>query len=189
MDTKAHAILMATGRDRIGVADDLATALADRKIDIEHSRMTALSGQFALLVHVHGEHDEVAVLRQELAQLRAKLGFHVELESIRPTPPVEDSPHLLLEIFSRGPSGLNAVTAVLKRRGINIQDLETDAYSGSWTSSLTFYMKAHLTVPPTYSVDSLTKELREIERKRRLEIAIKPVPADSTPALKPTSLT
>ena len=43
----ACVVLYAMGRDRVGVADDLATALAIRQIDIEHSRMTALGGTCA----------------------------------------------------------------------------------------------------------------------------------------------
>ena len=90
---------------------------------------------------------------------------------------------LKLEAFSRGPSGFNAVTAVLKKRGVNIEDLETDAYSSSWTSAITFQMRALLTVPPTCSVDALTAELRDLERERKLEIVLKPAVSQTEPAL------
>ena len=180
--TKTHALLSALGRDRIGVADELAEALAAHKVDIEHSRMTALHGQCALIVQVHGEKGHVNSLRDDLAAIGAGLGFHLQLEPIAAGLAAQAPPQLTLEVHSRGPSGFNAVTAVLKKRGINIEDLETDAYSSSWTSEITFQMRAVLTVPPTCSVDALTDELRQLERERKLEIVLKPVaPATGGP--------
>ena len=174
---KTHALLSALGRDRIGVADDLAEALSAHKVDIEHSRMTALHGQCALIVQVQGERGHVNSLREDLAAIGAGLGFHLQLEPIASGLASQAAPQLTLEVHSRGPSGFNAVTAVLKKRGINIEDLETDAYSSSWTSAITFQMRAVLTVPPSCSVDTLTEELRQLERERKLEIVLKPVAA------------
>jgi len=184
---KTHALLSALGSDRVGVADDLAEALSDRKIDIEHSRMTALHGQCALIVQVSGERVHVTSLQNELAAIGASLGFHLQLESIAPARASQGPPQLMLEAFSRGPSGFNAVTAVLKKRGINIEDLETDAYSSSWTSAITFQMRALLTVPPTCSVDTLMAELRDLERERKLEIVIKPIATAASEPLVPTT--
>jgi glycine cleavage system regulatory protein len=82
-----------------------------------------------------------------------------------------------IEVLSRGPSGFNAVTALLKKRGVNIEDLETDAYPNSFTSSLTFHMHAVFTLPEGHSELSLLEELRQIERERKLEIAVCPAPA------------
>jgi len=155
---KTHALLSALGRDRVGVADDLAEALSARKIDIEHSRMTALHGQCALIVQVHGEATHVTNLQNDLAMIGEGLGFHLQLEP-----------------------------AVLKKRGINIEDLETDAYSSSWTSAITFQMRALLTVPPTCSVDALTTELHDLERARKLEVVLKPVATTASKPPVPTS--
>ena len=184
---KTHALLSALGRDRVGVADDLAEALSARKIDIEHSRMTALHGQCALIVQVRGERTHVSALQNDLAVIGEGLGFHLQLEPIAPTRASQGPPQLMLEAFSRGPSGFNAVTAVLKKRGINIEDLETDAYSSSWTSAITFQMRALLTVPPTCSVDLLTTELHDLERERKLEIVLKPVAAAASEPALPTA--
>jgi glycine cleavage system transcriptional repressor len=175
---KAHALLSALGRDRVGVADDLAAALANRRIDIEDSRMTALRGQFALIVHVCGEKDSVASLHQDLSALGANLGFHLALDPIEPPRPSTRVEKFVIESFSRGPSGIRAVTGILKRHQINIEDLETDASSASWTSAITFHMKARITIPSSCSVARLEQELRELERERpRLDIVIKPVPS------------
>jgi glycine cleavage system regulatory protein len=176
---KTHAILSALGRDRIGVADDLAAALANRKLDIEDTRMTTLRGQSAMIVHLCGEKEDVKNLQHDLPKLAETLGFHLQMEPIKRSRPSAKARQFLLEAFSPGQPGMGAVTAVLKRHDINIEDLETDASSSSWTSKLAFHMTARITIPSSYAVASLRDELRELEQERNLDIVIKPLPSAS----------
>lgn len=177
---KTHAILSALGHDRVGVADDLAAALAERRVDIEGSRMTALGGQFALIVHLSGEEKNLTRLRHELPTIGKNLGFHLLLEPMATPRPMDRTPQFLIESYSPGPSGIGAVTAVFKRHDINIEELETDAASAPWTSAIAFRMRARVTIPPSYSVTALREELRELERERDLDIVIKPIPASAS---------
>ena len=171
---KKHAVLSAIGRDRVGVADDLAAALAGRKLEIEHSRMTALKGQFAVIVELCGETKDVAALRDDLDTLGPKLGCHLQLEAVGTTHAVVNEPEYWIESVSTAPSGIGAVTGVLKRHDINIEDLETDSSLGPWESPIMFRMRASITIPSTISLDRLRKELRKVERERNLDIVIKP---------------
>ena len=167
-----HAILSATGRDRVGVADDLGAALANRRIKTEDSRMVSLRGRFALLVQVGGENADVAGLCRDLPGLSDNLGFKLNLEpmKIRPAP---QAPKLVIESFSRNPAGLNAVTGLLKRHDINIEELQTEASAEPFASRTTFYMKVRITVPPATSHDDLRNELRALEDERGLDIVVK----------------
>jgi len=173
---KTHAVLSILGRDRIGIADDLGAALTHRKIEIEDSRMTALKGQFALIAEVSGEKSQMTGLQNDLASLATSLGFHVQLEPIESAPPSTRAPQFLIESFSSGPSGMSAVTGVLKTYGINIEDLKTKASAAPWTSGMTFHMTASITMPPTCSIARLREELHELERQRDLDVVIKPKP-------------
>lgn len=173
---RTHAILSALGRDRVGVADDLAAELAKRRIDIEDSRMTTLRGQSALIVHVCGEKADVTGLRDDLSMLGSNLGFRLEMDFIELARKPEKAQQFMLEAFSPGQPGIGAVTAVLKRHDINIEDLETDAASESWTSRIAFHMAARITIPSSFSYEGLRDELRELEHERNLDIVIKPVP-------------
>jgi glycine cleavage system regulatory protein len=173
---KTHAVLSALGRDRVGVADDLAAELAKRRLDIEDSRMTTLRGHSALIVHVCGERDNVTHLSEDLGRLGKSLGFHLQLEPVEPARPKSKERQFMLEAFSPGQPGIGAVTAVLKRHDINIEDLETDATSASWTSKIAFQLKARITIPASYSFAGLREELRDLEHERNLDIVIKPLP-------------
>ena len=172
---KKHAVLSGMGRDRVGVADDLAAALDNLKIEIEDSRMSALKGQFAVLVQICGETENIDRLRRELRTVSESLGFRLQLQTIEATTRPVSTTQFMIESFSRGPSGIPAVTGVLKRHDINIEDLETDASAESWTSKMTFHMKARITLPQGCPVARVKQELRELERERNVDIVIEPL--------------
>jgi glycine cleavage system transcriptional repressor len=178
---KTRAILSATGRDRVGVASDLTAALTQRRIEVEDSRMTSLGGRFAIIAEVSGKHDDVTALGDSLTTVGANLGFDLQLETLTPespTPTAALRPYSL-ECFSSRPVGLNAVTGLLLRHGVNIEDLETETSAGPCTDRLTFYMRARVGVPSSCAVDRLNEELRRIERDQDLDIVIEPLPSTS----------
>lgn len=171
---KSYAILYALGRDRVGVADDLATTLAGRAIDIEQSRMIALGGHFALILKVRGEEKRLEALRRDVANLGVPLGFALRLESVEHgTLPARES-RFRIECFSERPAEISEVTGLLKRLNINVDDLETESSSSSWSNAITFHLTARVTVPSSCSIDTLKTELRELERGRKLDVLIEP---------------
>jgi glycine cleavage system regulatory protein len=171
---KKHALLSATGDDRIGVAVDLTAALSSRGIEIEESRWSALRGRFAMLVEVGGEEKAIARLERELNVLGAKLGFGLQMKRLDSAPAKSRGLPFWIETHSRGPAGVEAVTGVLKAHGVNIEDLETEATTDSWTSRLQFQMKARVSLPPSCPRARLREALRELEADRGVEIAIEP---------------
>jgi glycine cleavage system transcriptional repressor len=175
---KTHALLSALGRDRIGVAGDLTAALARRHIEIEGSRMTALKGKFALLVQVCGEGDDVTGLSRDLSKMGGDLGFELHLDALEakpaPAPAPEKARPFLIECFSPGPAGLNAVTRVLHNHRINIEELETETSAAPCSSRIAFYMKARIAIPSSVSIERLRVELRGVEDKHNLDIMVEP---------------
>jgi len=173
---KKRAVLSGTGPDRVGVADDLSAALASRNIRIDDSRWTALGGRFSVMVQVCGERDAVARLRSDLSMLRENLGFDLQLAPMEPARPTTRAPQYLIECFASGPPGMSAVTGLLKRHGVNIEQLETEAGAAPFSSAITFHMTARITIPPSSSFDNIQNELRRLERERDIDVVIKPSP-------------
>ena len=170
---KTQMLLSALGRDRVGLADDLADALESRNIEIEDGRMTTYRGRFALIVQVCGKKHNVAGLKKELAELAEELKFHLELMPIGSTRRAKPAPQYMIETFSSGPSGLSQVTRILKKHLVNIEDLETGASDGPFTNKITFHMKARITVPSSCPVELLRKEMRALEKERDLDVSIR----------------
>jgi glycine cleavage system regulatory protein len=178
---KKQAILSVFGSDRVGIAHDLAETLGHRDLDIETSRMTSLRGRFAVLMAISGAPSSITNLRLNLSTLSTDLGFDLRLDPVETVGREKAAPRIargtgrdmLIESFSAEPSGLNSVTEVLKRRCINVEELETDASSAPFSGELTFYMRARVEVPDSCSVDRLGEELRELKQRRDVDVVVK----------------
>ena len=174
---KKYAVLSALGRDRVGIAGDIAATLGNRGVDIENSRWTALGGQFAIIVHVCGEQDTMTDLERDLSTLASNLGIHMYMETDERTRRPQGASEFMIESFSSGPAGVGAVTNLLKLHDINIEDLETMASPAPWSSDIAFHIRARISIPPSYSVERLKDRLRELEQERGLDVVIKPIPS------------
>jgi glycine cleavage system regulatory protein len=173
--------LSAFGRDRVGLADDLTEAMRRRNLDVEDTRMATLKGQFAVMLHVRGKRDDMARLESDLNTLAHKLKCQMNLESIKAERRSSSTPELLIESFCPGAGGLGAVTAVLKRHDINIQDLKTEAEAIPWSSKMSFHLTARVSARSARSASRLRDELRKLEKENDLDIVIKPGPAGIAP--------
>jgi len=168
------AVLSALGHDRVGMANDVAKALGGREIRIEDSRMATLKGQFAMMLHLRGKPDEMRRLRGDLTMLSAQLKCHLQLEQIESTRKSSSVPAYVIESHCRGPSGLSAVTAILRRHHVNIEDLKTEAEAVPFSSKMSFHLSARVSVPPSESVAKLRAELKQLERDRNVDIVMTP---------------
>jgi glycine cleavage system regulatory protein len=176
---RKHAVLSVSGRDRIGVVDDLGAALGERDIRIRDSRMTTLCGRFSAIIEVCGEDRDVARLQRDADVLGRTFGFDLQFEEIGGDRPVARRPRLEIESFTAKPAALNAVTNLLKTWNVNIDELSTETALGAWECDVSFHMIVRATVPATVAVDELTHELRRLERNRDLDIKIRKVDAGS----------
>jgi len=178
---KRYAVLSAQGNDRVGIADDITAALGKFRINIVESRMSSLGGRFAILMMISGGKEELTELKANLAGIGAGLGFRLQTKRIAaPRPSGEGLPYII-ESHSRDAPGLtHAVTTILKKHNVNIEDMETDASPAPWTGAITFHMKAHITIPSSVSITDLKEELHTLERNRSLDILLKPIASHGT---------
>lgn len=170
---KKRAVLSATGRDRIGVVDDLGAALSERHIRIRDSRMTSLGGRFSAIIELCGDHHDVTRLQRDLIGLGRDFGFELQLDQVAFEKPRVRRPRLVIESFTAELAALNAVTGVLKLHHVNIDELATETSVSAFDCEPSFRMTVRATVPVTVSVDELTRELRKLEHERDLDIVIR----------------
>ena len=178
---RTHAVLSALGRDRVGLADELTEAMTRRSLEVEDTRMATLKGQFAVMLHVRGKRDDMARLNAELEVLSGKLRCQMKLEPIKAGRRSGSTPEFMIESFCPGAGGLGAVTAVLKRHDINIEDLTTTAEAIPWSSKMAFHLTARVSARSSRSAARLREELRALEKENDLDIVIKPGPAGVAP--------
>jgi glycine cleavage system transcriptional repressor len=73
------------------------------------------------------------------------------------------------------PGIVHAVTALLHRHGINIENLETDTTAAPWTGAPMFVMRGRISVPPEISLATLREEIETLETEQNLDIRLTPV--------------
>jgi glycine cleavage system transcriptional repressor len=175
---KQHAVLTAMGMDRVGIVDDLSQAILDRGCNIEESRMALLGGEFVSILLVSGDDRSVSRLVGELPTVGGSLGLSIELKSTAlPQQTGRNRPYLLESVSLDTPGIVHAVTSILRRENINIEDLETETSAAPWTGAPMFLMRARVAVPPAVSVKKLRAELDELSAQHDLDITFSPISA------------
>jgi glycine cleavage system transcriptional repressor len=172
----SYAVLTAVGPDRVGIVDDISGIVAERKCNIEDSRMAVLGGEFAVIMLVSGGQDAVRALTAALPGRGDALGLRIECRATRAPGGKEEGRPYLLEVVSLDTPGIvHAITAVLRKSGVNIESLETDTGAAPWTGAPMFRMKAHIVVESGLRVGDLRDMLARLQNDRDLDIVLKPV--------------
>lgn len=172
----AFAILTATGSDRVGIVDDLTAAILERQCNVEESRMTVLGGEFAVMLLVSGHSEKLEELLTAAPAIGQDMGLAV---ATKPTsPPRRDPrmrPYQLESVSLDTPGIIHSVTSLLRRHGINIEDLETETSAAPWTGAPMFLMRARLSLPPAVSPALLREELEALEAEQNLDVRLTPI--------------
>lgn len=170
---KRFAILTAIGHDRVGIVDDLSTSILDFACNIEESRMALLGGEFVSILLISGTADDVQKLIDKLREVGTRLGLTLQLSNTEmPAVDSESRPYLLESVSLDTPGIVHAVTSVLRRHSVNIQDLETETTAAPWTGAPMFVMKARVVVPRSVSVKRLRAELDDLSMQNDLDIRL-----------------
>ena len=173
---KSFAVLTASGADRVGIVDDVSAAILDAGCNIEESRMAVLGGEFALIVLVSGEADAVAGLLAGATSLGSEIGLDLSGRSTGPHVANPRGRPYAIECVSLDTPGIvHSVTGLLRRRGVNIDELETETTGAPFTGAPMFHMRIAAIIPPEIPMGRLRGELAEIASAQDLDITVRPI--------------
>ncbi len=171
----AYAVLTAIGGDRVGIVDDLSGAVLEAGCNIEESKMAVLGGDFAVIMLVSGAAPAVDSLGRSSAALGGRLGLRIECRTTREPGREAGRPYLLSTVSLDTPGIVHSVTALLRKRGINIEELETDTAPAPWTGAPMFRMRAHVAIDSGVPLDELRAELARLGHDHDLDVTLSPV--------------
>ena len=173
---KRFAVLTASGPDRVGIVNEVSTALLEAGCNIEESRMSVLGGDFALIVLVSGEPDVIRQLLSGLESIGRQIGLDI---TGRPTGPQAVNPTARpysIECVSLDTPGIvHSVTDLLHRRGINIDELQTNTTGAPFTGAPMFHMRILAIIPEGIQLQRLREELAEFAAGNDFDITVKPI--------------
>jgi glycine cleavage system transcriptional repressor len=174
---KHYLVITAIGADRVGFADELTKEILSHNGNIEESKMAVLGGEFASLVLVSSEDPKaIAGLVDALPSFGKEREISIFLKKTTPPHSREERIAFRLETVSLDTPGIvHAVTSILKRYDISIEDLETDTASAPMTGARIFHMRAIVTIPERVSPRKIKEEFEELESIQSLEITLHPL--------------
>jgi glycine cleavage system transcriptional repressor len=169
-------VIAAVGEDRPGLADQLSGWILDSGCNIADSRMMVLGGEFAVLLLVSGNWNNLAKLEDQLEQIQTKLGMTV---SAKRTEKKQRSgaflPYAVDVVSLDHPGIVHNLASFFSQRSINIQDLSTSTYSAAHTGTPMFSVHICLDVPADTHIASLREEFLDFCDRLNLDAVIEPL--------------
>ncbi len=126
-----YVLLTVSGRDRVGIVQDVAEALLHIRANIEDSSMTALRGRFTMMLIVH-LHDTTSMgeLKAVLAELEQRTALRVQSQLLQDdeVASVAAEPDAVVTVSGADQAGIVfAVSCALAQVGVSIVDVSTQA--------------------------------------------------------------
>jgi glycine cleavage system transcriptional repressor len=154
-------MVTAVGPDRPGIVEQLTGQLLANQGNVLDARMVNLRGQFAVMMVVEVAEAAAESMQRSLAGLASGMGLRLLVSDVEPEPrPVSGIPFRLRTYSLDRPGIVHHVSELLRRRGANIEELETRHTSAPFAGSPLFVMEMLVTVPAEVPIRDLRAELQ-----------------------------
>jgi glycine cleavage system transcriptional repressor len=170
--------MSAIGRDRPGIVADLADLIYECDCNLEDSRMTILGSEFAVLLLLSGQGDD---LERRLSSGSKRLEWEKRLTVFirpldEPPPPVGEPPRgTPLECVVTGVDKAGIVARVARtiaEQGASIVDLHSDLRPEPESGTPMYTMRVRLVVPPDRDVRALRQALERVAGELRVDLTV-----------------
>jgi len=169
--------MSAIGRDRPGIVADLAELIYECDCNLEDSRMTILGSEFAVLLLLSGQDDD---LERRLSSGSKRLEWEKRLTVFirpleAPPPPGEPPRGTPLECVVTGVDKAGIVARVARtiaEEGANILDLHSDIRPEPESGTPMYMMRVRLVVPPDRDVRALRQALERVAAELRVDLTV-----------------
>lgn len=167
-------VLTAIGPDRPGLVQLLADCVARHGGNWLESRMSRLGGQFAGIVRVQVPEPRAPELRAALEQLAGQ-GLRVTVDGSAASSAGGPGPTALLELVGHDRPGiLQAVSGVLARHGVNVEELSSDCINAPMDGGRLFQARARVLVPSAAKMAAVRSDLERIASDLMVDIRLNP---------------
>ncbi|MBL4712701.1 MAG: glycine cleavage system protein R, partial [Gammaproteobacteria bacterium] len=151
-------VISALGNDRPGIVDELTNIIYTNNLNVEDSRMTVLGGEFAILLLVSGNAENIENLSTQVEDIEQTLHMRLLLKpTSTPTNKDHSIPYAVNVAALDHPGIVHNLSEFFSSRKINIMDLQTERYAAPHTGSPMFAL--HMTIGLTAQTN--IAELRE----------------------------
>jgi glycine cleavage system regulatory protein len=164
-------VITVIGKDRPGLVEAVAVAVADHGGSWVESQMSRLAGQFAGILSVSVPEARVEELREALLALGAG-GLRVHVERGEDESPDEGRAMTLELVGGDRPGIIRKVSEALAAQGVNVEELSTECEGAPWSGDTLFRANARLRAPLSLRPERLRESLEALGADLMVDITI-----------------
>ncbi len=169
-----HLVMTIIGADRPGLVQLVASTLADHGGNWLESRMGHLGGQFAGIVRAEVEEDQAEELSQALQALD-KAGLRVIVHQTAGASDARAGTKATLELVGQDQVGLlRAVTAVLTKHDVNVEELASERVSAPMGGGILFQATISVLGASPEVLDLVQADLEKIASDLMVDLRLHP---------------
>ena len=173
---KTYLVMSALGKDRPGIVDQLSKTIFELGCNIADSRMTVLGGEFAILLMVDGQWNQLAKLEDAIPELERRLALTVitrRTEERKPTG--AQLPYAVDVVALDHPGIVYNLASFFSERGINIEDMTTTGYAAAHTGAPMFAVHMSVGIPAELHIAALREEFMDFCDSMNLDAVLEPI--------------
>ena len=169
-------VITAIGPDRPGLVGEFTGHLYAAGANLADSRMVNLRGQFALIVLLEAEESALKALQGSLPAAAKAMGLVVTFspQGGAGQAGAGGLPFRLKTYSMDQPGIVHRVSDLLRRHGINIEDLQTRLESAPFTGAPLFTLELRMSVPPTVQLKVLRTEVEKLCESLNCDFDLEP---------------
>jgi glycine cleavage system transcriptional repressor len=172
---RSYLVFSSMGPDRAGLADEIAEFFTARGINIERSRGSVLGGEFGMIILTSGKTDDIQTLINDIESLKSKTGLDIYVRRTKAPSHRESLPSIPYRLMATSldhPGIVHQICKVLKDRGINIEDIESNVDMNPVSGANVFTMTCHFSMQTGVKISDLRKDLSKIADDFNIDIRL-----------------
>jgi len=173
--TKNLLVISALGQDKPGLVASLTEAITQQQCSICESQMSLLGGEFAIIMLIEGQWNNIAKLEQTLPTLQESLGITLQIKHTEQRTNAANAIPYCVEVLAQDNPGIvHQVTEFFYNRKINIHDLQTESFNAAHTGTKMFALMMTIEIPISMHIPGLREDFLEFSDELNLDALIEP---------------
>ncbi len=176
MADKDHLILTAIGPDNVGLVAKITQFISRHGCNIEDSRMAAFYGEFAVIILISGDRARLDEIAGSYREIEKETGLSVAVK----TPAARKAGESFLRYRLTAscmdhPGVVYRISDILSGLGINIDSMDTKAYSAPVTGTPLFQLEAIVAIPARLNIAHVRDRFNAFQLEENIDIELTPI--------------
>ena len=170
-----YLVISAIGEDKPGIINGLSQVASECGCNIQDTRMTVLGGEFALLMLISGQSEQVSNAETSIPSVADQFGLTTILKRTHPRQQTDAScPYSISVVSLDHPGIVREIAGFFSERNINIEEMETGTYAAAHTGSPMFSLELAVKIPANQAIAALKEAFIAFCDERNLDATIEP---------------